>query len=41
MGASAALQLVLATLESREQNAPVAVSMPGSNAAAYACVVVP
>lgn len=39
MGASAALQLVLATLESREQKISVAVSMPGSNAAAYACVV--
>jgi 3-oxoacyl-[acyl-carrier-protein] synthase II len=39
MGASTALQLVLATLESREQKVSVAVSMPGSNAAAYACVV--
>lgn len=39
MGASAALQLVLATLESREQQTSVAVSMPGSNTAAYACVI--
>jgi hypothetical protein len=39
MGASAALQLVLATLESRDQQTSVAVSMPGCNTAAYACVM--
>jgi len=39
MGASAALQLVLATLESRDHQDTVAVSMPGSNTAAYGFVV--
>jgi 3-oxoacyl-[acyl-carrier-protein] synthase II len=39
MGASASLHLVLATLECREQQAAVTVSLPGSNSAAYACVV--
>ncbi|MBL9131013.1 MAG: hypothetical protein JNG86_07430 [Verrucomicrobiaceae bacterium] len=39
MGASAILQLVLATLESRAQNATAVISMPGGNAAAYACVI--
>lgn len=39
MGASAALQLVLGTLEARETKHPVVVSMPGTNTAAYACVI--
>ena len=39
MGASSALQLVLATLEARDQHARVVVSMPGTNSAAYACAV--
>jgi hypothetical protein len=39
MGASAALQLVLGTLTARETQQPVVISMPGTNTAAYACVI--
>lgn len=39
MGASAALQLVLGVLEARETGLPAVVSMPGTNTAAYACVI--
>lgn len=41
MGASTALQLVLGVLEARETQRQVAVSMPGTNTAAYACVITP
>lgn len=41
MGTSTALQLVLATLAARETQRQVAVSMPGANTAAYACVMEP
>jgi 3-oxoacyl-[acyl-carrier-protein] synthase II len=39
MGASAALQLVLGTFTARETQQPVVISMPGTNTAAYACVI--
>ncbi len=39
MGASAALQLVLGLLEARDTGLPVLVSMPGTNTAAYTCVI--
>lgn len=41
MGASAILQMVLGTLEARDTRQPVVVSMPGTNTAAYACVIEP
>lgn len=41
MGASSALQLVLGTLAVRQTQQPVVISMPGSNTAAYACVLTP
>jgi len=41
MGASTALQLVLATLETRETGRQAVVSMPGTNTAAYACMMEP
>lgn len=41
MGASAILQMVLGVLEARDARLPVVVSMPGTNTAAYACVMEP
>ncbi|MCB1277468.1 beta-ketoacyl synthase N-terminal-like domain-containing protein [Prosthecobacter sp.] len=41
MGAASALQLVLGTLAARETQQPVVISMPGTNTAAYACVLTP
>ena len=41
MGASTALQLVLGTLAVRQTQQPVVISMPGSNTAAYSCVLTP
>lgn len=41
MGAGTALQLVLATLETRETGRQTIISMPGTNTAAYACVISP
>ena len=41
MGASSALQLVLGTLAVRHTQQPVVISMPGTNTAAYACVLTP
>lgn len=41
MGAGTALQLVLGVLETRETQQPAVVSMPGTNTAAYACVITP
>lgn len=41
MGASTALQLALGTLEVRETQHPVVISMPGTNTAVYACVLTP
>lgn len=41
MGAGAALQLALGVLETRDTGRPVVVSMPGTNTAAYACVITP
>lgn len=41
MGASSALQLVLGTLAARRTQQPVVISMPGTNTAAYACVLTP
>lgn len=41
MGASGAMQLVLGTLAVRQTQQPVVISMPGSNTAAYACVLTP
>lgn len=41
MGVGSALQLVMGVLEARETRLPAIVSMPGTNTAAYACVIVP
>jgi 3-oxoacyl-[acyl-carrier-protein] synthase II len=41
MGASSALQLVLGTLAARQTQQPVVISMPGTNTAAYSCVLTP
>lgn len=41
MGASSALQLVLGALAVRKTQQPVILSMPGTNTAAYACVLTP
>jgi 3-oxoacyl-[acyl-carrier-protein] synthase II len=41
MGAASVLQLVLGVLEARETRQQVVVSMPGTNTAAYACVIAP
>lgn len=41
MGASAILQMVLGVAEARDTQGPVVVSMPGTNNAAYACVIKP
>jgi hypothetical protein len=41
MGASSSLHLVLGTLAARQTQQPVVISMPGTNTAAYACVVTP
>jgi len=41
MGAGTALQLVLGVLEARETQRQAVVSMPGTNTAAYACVITP
>ncbi len=39
MGASASLQLIVATLETRASGHASVISMPGTNTAAYACVL--
>lgn len=41
MGASTALQLAMGVLEARDTRQTVIVSMPGTNTAAYACVISP
>lgn len=41
MGAGSALNLALGVLETRDTRRPAVVSMPGTNTAAYACVITP
>jgi hypothetical protein len=41
MGANCALKLAVATLETRETGRETIISMPGTNTAAYACVIEP
>ncbi len=41
MGAGSALQLVLGAMAARQTKQPVVISMPGTNTAAYACVLTP
>lgn len=41
MGTSSAMQLVLGTLMARQTQEPVVISLPDTNTAAYACVLVP
>jgi 3-oxoacyl-[acyl-carrier-protein] synthase II len=41
MGAGGALQLVLGAMAARQTQQPVVISMPGTNTAAYACLLTP